>query len=214
MYFCRKAGSAPAGADRSRMIEMRDRTMNTSDEDFLKPASLRVMQLIAVALILGAIAFLAIVLYLVLVQKQAPGATPPQNLPLISLIAAGFLVVAAVLSFVVPAAVARSTLRRIAAGTWTPGPGMEMPATDSGKLLVVCQTTRIVGLALLEGACFFACIAYLLEGQPFVLAVVAVGIGLMLARFPSEGRVRLWLEGQKEQLARAREEVGPSNSGE
>jgi hypothetical protein len=190
---------------------MRVRTTNTwEDEDVPMPASLRAMQIVAAALVVGVIAFLAIVLYLVLAQKQG-GANPPPNLPLISLIAAGSLVVATVVSFALPAAIVRSTLRRIAAGTWKPEPGMAAQATDSDKLLALYQTTLIVGLALLEGACFFSCIAYLVEGQPFVLAVVAVGVGLMLVRFPTEGRVRRWLEDHKEQLARARQEVGPGS---
>jgi len=46
-----------------------------------------------------------------------------------------------------------------------------------------------------------------------LLAIVAVGLVLMLLRFPTEGRVRLWLEDQKEQLARLRQEVGMGGQG-
>jgi hypothetical protein len=177
-------------------------------EDPLTPARLRVLQIVTVAMVMGALTFLAIALFIVLVQNQGRGMAPPAGLPLISLLAAGFLVGQALMSFVLPAAVARSTLRRIAAGTWKPAPGAEVPATDAGKLLALYQTVLIVGLALLEGACFFGGIAYLLEGPPFAAGVVVVGLLLMLARFPTESRVRHWLEDQKEQLAQARREIG------
>ncbi len=164
------------------------------------------MQIIAVALVIGLMTFLVVILYIVQVQNQGRGTTPPQGAPLISLIAAGFLGVLAIASFLVPAAIMRSTLQRIAAGTWKPAPGMEVPATDAGKLMVLYQTTLIVGLAMLEGPGFFGGIAYLLEAQAFALGIVAVGIILMLARFPTESRVRRWLEVQEEQLGRARQE--------
>jgi hypothetical protein len=181
-------------------------------EDLVIAGRRRVMQIIASALLIGVTAFLAIVLHLVHVQNQGRGTAVPQELPLVSLMGAGFLVIVAVVSFVVPAGIVRSNLLAIAEGTWKGAPqrGIEEPATDSGKLLAVYLTALIVGLALLEGASFFNCIAYLLEAQPFTLGCVGVGVVLMLARFPTEGRVRHWLEDHQEQLAQARRESGPA----
>jgi hypothetical protein len=39
--------------------------------------------------------------------------------------------------------------------------------------------------------------------------VVAVGLVLMLARFPTAGRVRLWVEEQQDLLGRLRQAAGP-----
>jgi hypothetical protein len=184
-------------------------------EDAVPPGTLRTMQIITFAICMGLIFFGAIVLYLVLVQNQGQGLTkPPPQVPVVSLLAAGLLVVTGVMSFVLPAAVARSNLRRIAAGTWSPPRGMTPPpSTDAGKLLILRQTTLIIGLALLEGTGFMGCIGYMLEGQALALLVVAVALGLMLARFPTEGRVRGWLDEQQDQLARLRQEAGPAGPG-
>ncbi len=70
------------------------------------------------------------------------------------------------------------------------------------------QTTLIVGLAPLEGTAFLGCIAYLIEANPLALAVVGVAVCLMLYKFPTEGRVRTWLEQQAAVLNGMREEQG------
>jgi hypothetical protein len=166
-----------------------------SMEDSQTSARLRVMQIVATALILGVAVFLAIVLYIVQVQNQGRGTMPPQEVPVISLMAAGFLAVLGVASFLVPAAVVRNSLRGI-------------PNSNGEPNLGVYQAALVVGLSLLEGACFFNCIAYLLEAQPYTLGCIGVGLLLMLARFPTESRVRLWQDNQKERLAQARRGIG------
>ena len=110
------------------------------------------------------------------------------------------------LTVVLPAALTRAAVRQIATGSWQPPaarPGSF--ATDIGKLLAVRLNTLIVAMALLEGAAFFACIAYLLEGQAVALVAVGVALALMLVRFPTEARVRAWLEQQAERLAQLRQ---------
>ncbi len=165
------------------------------------------MQIIAAALPVGVIAFLAIVLYMVHAQQGGRGMGQPGEVPLISLVAAGFLVVLVVVSFVMSASVTRQGVSRIAAA------GPTATAADAGQLLGTFQTALIVSLAPLEGACFFGCIAYLLEGSPIALAAVAVGLALMLLRFPTEGRVRLRLGDLEDQLARARQEANLGGPG-
>jgi hypothetical protein len=64
----------------------------------------------------------------------------------------------------------------------------------------------MIGLALLEGAAFLGCIAYLLEARPLALGVVVVAITPMLVNFPTEARVRAWLERQADQLAELRQQ--------
>jgi hypothetical protein len=173
----------------------------------LTPGRLRVMQILAAALILGVVIFLGIVLFLVQVQNGGRGLAPPQDVPIISLVLVVFFVVQAPLSFLLPAFIVRSQLRQIAVGSWAlqgrvPNPALF--ATDGGKLLAGFQSSLIIGLALLEGAAFFGCVAYLLEAQSFALAIVVVAILLMLVRFPTAGGVRSWLERQGAALSALR----------
>lgn len=176
--------------------------MSASDE--VSPGVVRVMQIITFALVMGVLITLSVFVYLVQVQNQGRGQLQAVQFPLVSLIAGVLLVVNTGLSLFLPNVLIQSGLRRIAAGTWQPTPGSPAPATDAGKLLQVRQTAHIVGLALLEAANFLGCIAYFLEAQPWVLGVITVGVLLMVARFPTEGRLRLWLEDQKDALARLR----------
>jgi hypothetical protein len=175
--------------------------------DILPEGRLRVMQIVAGILLLGVLVFLSVVLFIVHVRNNGAGIGPPRDLPLLSLLAVLFFAVQAPLAFVVPGLQTRSSLRQIASGNWRLPPGASETAfsTDASKLLAVRQTTMIVGLALLEGAAFLACIAYLQEAQLYVLGVVLAAVVLMLVIFPTEGRIRSWLERQADQLVELRE---------
>ena len=112
------------------------------------------------------------------------------------------LVVEAPLAFIVRRLHTRTALRQIASGAWPLPPGADAAAfaSDTAKLLAVRQTTMLISWAMVEGAAFFGCIAYLLEAQPFTLAVVGVAVLLMLVDFPTERGVSAWLERQVDQL--------------
>jgi hypothetical protein len=178
------------------------------EDEILPQGRLRVMQIIAGALFLGVVTFLAIVLIIVSGQPNGAGIAPAGSVPIISIVAVLLLIVQVPLAFHVPAFLTRSALRRIAAGTWQLPPGANAASfqTDTSKLLAVRQTSMIIGLALLEGVSFFGCIAYLMEAQPFALGVVVLAVMLMLVNSPTEGRVRAWLERQADQLAELREQ--------
>lgn len=168
--------------------------MNDSDAT-VPPEQLRVMQIIAGALPLGLICFLAIVLVLGGGQQQQQ---PVPGLPMVSLVAAAGFVGCVLLSFIFPSAITRTGLRQIVDGTWKEPEGVKSEPVSStpAKLLSLRQTTMIVGLAPLEGAGFFGCAAYLVEHQVAVLSIAGVAILLMLLRFPTAGRVSAWLEQQ------------------
>jgi hypothetical protein len=177
-------------------------------EEPIPPAFLRTLQIIAGTLAMGVVIFLGIVLYLVLVERQGQGIGAAGQSPIRTFVAVGFLVVMTLLSFVLSTLVTRNGVRLIARGQWwQPHPQVPAPPTDSGKLLRVKQTAQITGMALLEGASFFGCIAYLMEGQLLALAIVLVGLVLLLSRFPTEARVRNWLTEQTEQLLRLRQQT-------
>ncbi len=168
----------------------------------LTPGNLRVMQIIATAILLGDLFFLGIVLFLVLVQNNGQGMTPPAGFPAVSFVAGVLLAVNAPLAFILPGIMTRSALRRILAGTWPVPQGMPPgPYASGGAMLVAVRlTTLIMGLAMLEGAAITGSLAYLVEAHPLGLGVVCVATILMLGKFPTEQRVRAWLEKQGEAL--------------
>jgi hypothetical protein len=179
-------------------------------EEALTPLRLRVMQIIAGALLMGVLVFLGIVLFMVLVQNRGQGMAPPGPLPLVSLVALAMLAFSVPLAFVLTRNLTHVALRQIVAGTWQVPRGANPShfATAGAKLMAVRQTTMLIGLAMLEGTAFCGCIAYLLEAQALALGVVGVAVCLMLVKFPTENRVRAWLERQADVLAEMRQDMG------
>lgn len=173
-------------------------------EDVLRPR-VRVMQIIAAALLMGVLVFLGVALFLV--QREGRGLNPPGELPYVSYF--GLLYSAALLFAwaLIPASLARRQVRHVAAGTWAPGPATVSPRamTDAERLLAVYQTKNLVGWALLESIGFFGCLAYLLEAEPFALSFVASAVVLLLLSFPTRGRTLRWLEVQQSRVAEIRQ---------
>ena len=172
-------------------------------EEILPPGRLPTMQIIATALLFGVLTFLGIVLYIVHLQHDGHGVAPPRDLPILSIMAVAMLVINGVLAFLIPGSLLRSGLAKIAAtaGPIPLGATGKAVANTANQLLNVWQTTLIVGMALLEGTAFFACIAYLLEAQIYTLAVLGVALGLMLSKFPTQGRLAGWVKEQLDELA-------------
>ncbi len=178
--------------------------MNEWDE--LLPGRLRSMRVIALAIIGGIVGLLVIVLA-VIPARNGPGIGPPGFERLfLSLVAVLLLVACGAVSVLLPRLLTQSALRKIARGIWQPPPQANPAdyASDAARLLAVRQTSLIVGLAPLEGAALFGCIAYMMERQPLALAVVGVALLLILIQFPTQGREEAWLERQTEWLAETR----------
>jgi hypothetical protein len=169
-------------------------------------ARVRVMQIIAAALLLGLLSFTGIVVHLVLSGANPP---PPQDQPpVLTYMALGMFLLQALLALLIPRKITAYNIHQVAAGTWKP-PGQPVAAahfpTDDDKLLAIFQTSLIIQLALLEGAGFFACIAYLLEQQAITLVVNGLVVLFMLIAFPSLGRVRGWLAQQSQRMVDIRQ---------
>ncbi len=181
----------------------------TDPSDTIPPQRLRVMQIIATALILGAVIACAACAVLVFQNNGQGWGQQQGELPVVSLLAGFMTLTNAVLSFALPPILVSAAVRRIATGTWRPAPNTAAQAfpTDAFKLLVVRQSTMIVILALLEGAAFFCSVAYVIEGQVYVLTGVAVCLALMLANFPTGGGVRAWFGRQLEAVQQARNQI-------
>ncbi|HVS40609.1 MAG TPA: hypothetical protein VMS17_33950 [Gemmataceae bacterium] len=169
--------------------------------DPVTPARLRVMRIIVFAQIMGLLVFAGAVAYIVQSHKPAGRTGTMFSIMALALTAAG-----ATASLAFPRFVQLQQLRRIARGEWRPPPRVAESAyaTDAAKLFAVYLSTMIMGLALVEGAGFCCCIAYLLEGQPYVLALLAIALVLQIGRFPTESGVRGWMERQLDFLEQER----------
>jgi hypothetical protein len=156
----------------------------------------RILQIITATLIGGVVIFLGFALFTVLQNGQ--GLAPAADVPLISLMAAVLLIVNAPMAVFVPTLQVKSAVRQIAAGTWRPPQQASQDefASDAAKLVAVKQSSTIIALALLEGAAFLGCTAFLLEGRVLAVGVVGVALAFMTPLFPTHGRLQAWLEQQ------------------
>jgi hypothetical protein len=150
----------------------------------------RTMQIIVAALCMGVMTFAGVVVCGVIPAQQANA-----NQNVLTLVALAVAVASGVMSVVLRKAVATSNRQKIAAGTWTPSnPQQATPSTDSGKLLMGFQTQTIIAGALLEGGCFMALVAYMIERQTVSLGAAAVLLAGLILHFPTRGRVEAWMD--------------------
>lgn len=183
--------------------------MNDLSDDRIGPC-VRTMQIIAFSLITGVVTFLGIACFMVFGQPQAQ--PPAANaLPILSIMAAVMFAGMAPMSYVLPLIMTQASRQKIAAGTWQSPPGMDPSffKTNSAKLLTVKQTTHVIRYAMIEGAAFFGCIAFIVERNPLVLGVVGVAILAMLLMFPTESGVRAWIAQQEKLIDPTREGTYP-----
>jgi hypothetical protein len=185
----------------------------TEDVEALVGPRVRVLQIIAAALILGVLIFLVVAV--VIVQQRGGGLGQQADPPFVSYVALGFFAVALLVCTFVPALAVGGQVRRVAAGTWQPP--QKVPATaypsDAAKLLAVYQTRTVIAYALLEGPAFLGCIAYLSEAQTIALAVAAAAVLLMLLTFPTRLRANLWLLRQQALVDELRASGGLADGG-
>jgi hypothetical protein len=168
------------------------------------------VRLIAFSLLLGLLVFLGMVLVIVWIQDGGHALKQPPGLPILTYVAVAFVCLNAVVSFLLPAAIAGANLRKICKGEWRPGPGQSMTAdaSDSVKVFSLYQGSLITGLAPLEGAGFLGGIAYLMEAQSIALGTVGLAILMMLFRFPTTARARTWVRRNVNELNEMRQRVG------
>lgn len=152
---------------------------------------LRVMQIIAVALMMGVLMFLGVVL--VMTQGDIFGQGNPGML---TMIAAGFAGLMIVNHLVVPALVTKAQLNKL--NSEESGPKDSDNTKDS--LLAIYQTQLIITLALLEGAAFFNLISVMIEHHVISLIAAILLLGLMAVRFPSRTKVSWWVQDRLREL--------------
>ena len=165
---------------------------------------LRVMQIIAGALIAGVLSFAGIAGFIVFGNAPAvqPGGQPMagrNGAEVIMYLAMSFAGVATVLSFAVPRLISSAGVKSVAKmaqdGTSTG------PKELFGRLLGVAQTKMIIAMALVEGAAFFNLIAFIITTSLIPPAVVAGLLLIMAIHFPTKFKLARWLEDQQRLLS-------------
>ena len=154
-------------------------------------SQLRVMQIIAVALMMSVLTFLGVVL--VVTKGEVFGQQGPTLITTIAAVFAGMMVVA---HLAVPSVIAKTHLRMLNGNAQA----NSSPEDRIASLVSVYQVQLIVGLALLEGAAFFNLIA-LMIGKHFLstLSVLAL-LALMLLKFPTKTKVTWWVQDRLREL--------------
>ena len=147
--------------------------------------SMRVMQIISAALMMGVLSFFSVVL--VITKGEVLGFKAPD---MISLLAAGFGLVMFVNHLVIPNVVSNQQLKSAA----EKGLAKDDDETQKLKVAAIYQTRLIVGLAMLEGAAFFNLVALLIEKNGLNLIFVIVILGLMVLKFPTRTNVSWWVQ--------------------
>jgi len=95
--------------------------------------------------------------------------------------------------------IAKKQRERIATGTWTENSPAAIatstsPATTDGdRLLRVWRAKSLGEGSFVQAAAFMALIAYITEGQLWVLAVAAFSLMILLVRFPTYERAESWV---------------------
>ena len=184
----------------------REATMGEADtDDELTSARVRVAQMVVAGLLAGVLMFAGIVVFLV--RQRGEGFSPPEGMPVISYAAVALFALELAVWKFLPDQIANNQAGKIARGTWTPGPGVPATvfATDTAKLLSVFQTKTVVANALLEAVALLGCVAHLLEGRLFVLAVVGGAVVLMLVTLPTRDNVAQWLAERQDRIREIRQ---------
>lgn len=138
----------------------------------------RQAMIIVGALMFGLLNFAGIALFV--------GSNAKPNGPeTLSYFALGSAAVMVALRFFIPGLVTAAATRRT-----------EGQAADAYRqqLATVYQTKTIIGAALLEGAGFFNCVAYIVTGLLPNIAAVAVLLTIMAMTFPSQTQFESWAD--------------------
>jgi hypothetical protein len=101
-----------------------------------------------------------------------------------------FAVFSGIASFVVPNLISNRARQSLATGgpsNWGLVKNLPNAAElgDIAPLAAIFQTRTITGAALLQGAAFFACVAYLVEHQQAVLIVAGALLLMIASKFPT-----------------------------
>jgi len=152
--------------------------------------AVRVMQIITGALLAGVVFFVLVAVLPALIGV-GPAPRKPENTPVLTYVAMGFALLQLGVRAVVPGVVARQKLATMQD---------QLDDSDESRLRLasVYMTQMIIGMALCEGAAFFALIAWMSEGNVFAIGTAGFLMLVMLTAFPTRDRVESWIRQQLE----------------
>ena len=146
---------------------------------------LRVMQIIAGALMMGVLMFFGVVLVITKGNIFVQG-----NPGIVTMIAAGFAGLMIVNHLVIPSIITKARLSQIKSQD-SDGQNSELKLAS---LLSIYRIQLIITLAFLEGAAFFNLVSVMIEHHVISLTAAIVLLGLMAVRFPSRTKVSWWVQ--------------------
>jgi hypothetical protein len=152
---------------------------------------LRVMQIIAGALMMGVITFLGVVLVITKGNVLGQG-----NPGIVTMIAAGFAGLMIVNHLVIPSIITKARLNQIKSQD-SDGQNSELKLAS---LLSIYRMQLIITLAFLEGAAFFNLVSVMIENHVISLIAAIVLLGLMAVRFPTRTKVSWWVQDRLREL--------------
>ncbi len=155
-----------------------------AEQDERRPSEtvpFQTVQIIAGALIVGPLLFAGIAFV------AAHGQQPRNDI--LAYIAIGFATIALVASPAASTIVANQRLRQL---------GSRGPELSIMDLFGVLGTRVVVRAAILEGAVFFCCIAYMITSLWWTLGTALLLLAIMIAFFPTRGRFDDWVREQRE----------------
>lgn len=163
-----------------------------AQQSFLKK-TVRTLQIIVAALVMGVCMFLSVVL---LFEIDLQGEEVPAQ-PFLAYFAVGTAGLAIVAWGLVPGMVAgrvRDMIISNELGTSTFCQDRAAELGDVGAVASAYQVRVIVGAAILEAAAFFNLVAYMINGETINVAAAVVLAVVMLGAIPTYGRAEAWVE--------------------
>ena len=151
---------------------------------------------------MGVVTFGAMIFVLGLAEEE-----PPET-PVISYIGFAFAAISLVAATVVPklmTSVMRNAVLKAKPSNDDQVSESEYELQVFSHLAGVFQTKEIIGRAILEGAAFLNLVAYLLEGQPMSIALVALLLVAMLIGFPTRGRLASFMRDETATIEQLRQ---------
>ena len=178
----------------------------TDEERFAIEGMLRTGRIMVAALAMGVLMFLVMAAF-VLRSGRPPVAEPWGLGRFFTPFAIGFAALAVGLRLVLPRFVVGMSRKTLGSGksplpksSRTGGRGLTLPEGDLGLVLGLWMLKTFTGAGILEGAAFFAVIAYVFEGTMISLVVGLILVVLLLASFPTRSGIEGFLQEQMERL--------------
>lgn len=157
------------------------------DQEKPTPAAITAM-IINFALLAGLITFAVIVVFAL--APPEPGDADSQ--PILTLMALGLGVSAIIGNFILAGRWKRRAVQALASGDLQSAEDSKVNSLENA-LVGRYMTGMILSNALLEGTGFIALTAYMVDGHWMALALVAVILTVMAAKFSTPGRVANWV---------------------